>query len=140
MTAPLKPGDVADPEKLARWRVHFHLYAAQGKLWPTWRDVEALDEQAAIEAAKATEKREANAEGKRHLGYFASHVRVEPAPPLRVTCPKCDGKHPSTGDGSGWDGANYHDPGCDFCQGEGVVPKTAADSYRAGLNTTGRPS
>lgn len=65
-------------EKLARWRVHFHLYAAQGKLWPTWRDVEAVDESAAIE--EATEKREANAEGKRHFGYFDSHVRVEPAP------------------------------------------------------------
>lgn len=37
-------------------------------------------------------------------------------------CPVCKGNHPPTGDGSGWDGAVFHDPGCPACGGACFVP------------------
>lgn len=50
--------------------------------------------------------------------------------PEYVTCPVCHGHGLMQGDGSGWDGTAYHDPGCDFCQGGGAVPKHVALEYK----------
>jgi hypothetical protein len=59
-----------------RWRVHYHLHAAGGRLWPTSREVDAEDKTAALHEAIALQRASDSARGRAHTGYYEGAVVV----------------------------------------------------------------
>jgi hypothetical protein len=52
------------------WRVHYHLWAAGGRLIPTSRTVAATSEADALERASATQRLEDHRRGRANCGHF----------------------------------------------------------------------
>jgi hypothetical protein len=59
-----------------KFRVHYHLYAAGGRLWPTWSEVEADDAIHAVDVAELRQRASDRERGRAYVGFF-QHVGVE---------------------------------------------------------------
>jgi hypothetical protein len=65
-----------------RYRVHYHLHAAGGRLWPTWRKIEATSPWEAVRIAEDQQRSSDHRRGRAYTGYFrdAYAVPVDPNP------------------------------------------------------------
>jgi hypothetical protein len=53
-----------------KFRVHYHLHAAGGRLWPTWSEVEADDAIHAVAVAESRQRARDRERGRAYVGYF----------------------------------------------------------------------
>lgn len=60
-----------------RYKVHYSLYAAGGRFWPTWRKIDATDPEEAIRRAEVQQRSADYTRGRAYTGYFENAYAKE---------------------------------------------------------------